>query len=68
MYEDLVGKRVRVIKSDDFVKYGWFETIICDDWKDPKSPRVMKLVFDNGKPEYIRVDAIKSVEERGAGP
>lgn len=58
-YADLLNKRVVVTKNDGFRKYGILKSV--DD-------KVLVLIFDSGKEEYVPMVAVASISLDEVGP
>lgn len=54
MFEEYVGKKVRVVKTDNFSKYGILIEVL---------PAFIRLELDDGRVEYIALAAISSLVE-----
>jgi hypothetical protein len=58
MFEDLIGRHVKVVKKDDFVKRG---LLLSTD------NSFLKLQFDDGSTVYIALTDVSQVYENGGG-
>jgi hypothetical protein len=54
VFEELVGKKIRIIQKDGFQKIGHLEEVRED---------FLILLFEGEKLSYVRIDCIASVEE-----
>jgi ribosome maturation factor RimP len=52
-FESLIGKKIRVVQEDDYVKYGTLKS--CDN-------DFIVLIFSDGRESLISIDFIKSAE------
>ena len=61
MYEELINKHIRLVKTDDYVLWGHF-------FQEDTVQKVIKIRFDDGRVRVISYSEIKYVEEdrRGA--